>query len=78
VGASVIPAKAGISDDVVLEAEPTAPSEPVTPQYTAQDALDQIDSKEYLTPWAGSGKKLYKIGVVFDYAKRNITEWEIV
>jgi hypothetical protein len=48
------------------------------PQYTAQDAIDQIDSKEYLTPWAGSGKKLYKIGVVFDYAKRNITEWEIV
>jgi hypothetical protein len=46
-------------------------------QYTAQDALDQINSKEYLTPWAGSGKKLYKIGVVFDYAKRNITEWEI-
>jgi hypothetical protein len=47
-------------------------------QYTAQDALDQIDSKEYLTPWAGSGKKLYKIGVVFDYAKRNITEWDII
>jgi hypothetical protein len=67
----VIPAKAGISDDAVSGAEPTAP------QYTAQDALDQIDSKEYLTPWAGSGKKLYKIGVVFDYAKRNITEWEI-
>jgi hypothetical protein len=46
-------------------------------QYTAQDAIDQIENKEYLTPWAGSGKKLYKIGVVFDYAKRNITEWEI-
>jgi hypothetical protein len=46
--------------------------------YTAQDALDQIDSKEYLTPWSGSGKTLYKIGVVFDYEKRNITEWKIV
>jgi hypothetical protein len=74
VGASVIPAKAGISDDVVSEAEP----ESTAPQYAAQDAIDQIDSKEYLTPWAGSGKKLYKIGVVFDYAKRNITEWEII
>jgi hypothetical protein len=46
-------------------------------QYTAQDALDQTDSKEYLTPWKGSGKNLYKIGVVFDSEKRNISEWEI-
>jgi hypothetical protein len=45
--------------------------------YTAKDALAQIDSKEYLTPWAGSGKKLHKIGVVFDAAKRNISAWEI-
>jgi hypothetical protein len=44
---------------------------------TAKDALAQIDSKEYLTPWAGSGKKLHKIGVIFDAAKRNISEWEI-
>jgi hypothetical protein len=50
----------------------------VVPHYTAQDALDQIDSKEYLTPWTGSDKTLYKIGVVFDYTKRNITEWKIV
>jgi hypothetical protein len=46
-------------------------------QYTAGDALAQIDSKEYLTPWKGAGKQLYKIGVVFDFTKRNITEWEI-
>jgi hypothetical protein len=45
--------------------------------YTAQDALSQIDTKEYLTPWKGSGKKLHKIGVVFDFTKRNMTEWEI-
>jgi hypothetical protein len=49
----------------------------VTP-HTAKDALAQIDSKEYMTPWAGSGKKSYKIGVVFDAAKRNISAWEIL
>jgi hypothetical protein len=47
-------------------------------QHTAKEALEQIDSKGYLTPWAGSGKKLHKIGVVFDSAKRNISEWEII
>jgi hypothetical protein len=46
-------------------------------QSTTKDAIDQIGSKEYLTPWAGSGKQCYKIGVVFDFAKRNISEWEI-
>jgi hypothetical protein len=46
-------------------------------QYTAKEALEQIDGKEYLTPWKGTGKKLHKIGVVFDFAKRNISEWEI-
>jgi hypothetical protein len=46
--------------------------------YTAKDALEQIDSKEYLTPWKGSGKKLHKIGVIFDSSKRNISEWEII
>jgi hypothetical protein len=51
--------------------------EPQKQQYTAKDALEQIDNKEYLTPWKGSGKKQYKIGVVFDFAKRNISEWEI-
>jgi hypothetical protein len=45
--------------------------------YTAKDALNQIDGKEYLTPWSGKEKKLYKVGVVFDFTKRNITEWEI-
>jgi hypothetical protein len=46
-------------------------------RYTAQDALSQIDSKEYLTPWEGSGKRLYKVGVVFDAGQRNISEWKV-
>ncbi|GHU40867.1 ATPase AAA [Spirochaetia bacterium] len=43
---------------------------------TACEALEQIDTKEYLLPWEGSGKKLFKVGVVFDAGKRNIGEWK--
>jgi hypothetical protein len=42
---------------------------------TAAEALEQIDAKEYLLPWRGSGKQLFKVGVSFDYGKRNIGEW---
>ncbi|MDR0684856.1 MAG: PD-(D/E)XK nuclease domain-containing protein, partial [Spirochaetaceae bacterium] len=42
---------------------------------SAEEALAQIDSREYLLPWRGSGKKLVKVGVNFDYEKRNIKEW---
>jgi hypothetical protein len=43
---------------------------------TAEAALRQIDEKEYLLPWRGSGKGLFKVGVSFDYGKRNIGEWK--
>jgi hypothetical protein len=43
---------------------------------TAEEALAQIDTKEYLLPWAGSGKQLFKIGVEFDYEKHNIGNWK--
>ncbi|MDR3013510.1 MAG: PD-(D/E)XK nuclease domain-containing protein [Chitinispirillales bacterium] len=43
---------------------------------TADEALAQIDTKEYLLPWMGSGKKLFKVGVNFDSEKRNIGEWK--
>ncbi|MDR0501305.1 MAG: ATP-binding protein [Coriobacteriales bacterium] len=46
-------------------------------RHTAAEALAQIDSKDYLTPWRGSGKQLYKIGAVFSAEKRNVSEWEI-
>jgi hypothetical protein len=42
---------------------------------TAKEALAQIDTREYLLPWEGSGKILFKAGVEFDYDKRNIGEW---
>ena len=43
---------------------------------TADEALAQIDTKEYLLPWTGVGKKLFKVGVNFDSEKRNIGEWK--
>jgi hypothetical protein len=43
---------------------------------SAEDALRQIDTKEYLLPWTGSGKKLFKTGVVFDTDKRTIGDWK--
>jgi hypothetical protein len=45
---------------------------------TADEALAQIDTKEYLLPWTGSGKKLFKVGVNFDSKKRNIGEWKYI
>jgi len=42
---------------------------------SAKEALAQIDSKEYALPWTGSGKKVFKVGVSFDFEKRNIGEW---
>jgi len=42
---------------------------------TAATALTQIDSKEYATPWTRSGKKVFKVGVSFDFEKRNVGEW---
>jgi hypothetical protein len=43
---------------------------------TADEALAQIDTKEYLLPWKESGKTLFKVGVEFDNEKRNIGEWK--
>jgi hypothetical protein len=41
----------------------------------AEKALAQIDTKEYAVPWTGSGKKVFKVGVDFDFEKRNIGKW---
>ncbi len=43
---------------------------------TAAEALAQIDTKEYLLPFAADGRKLYKIGVGFSSEKRSVSEWK--
>jgi hypothetical protein len=45
---------------------------------SAEEALRQIDDKEYLLPWQNSDKKLVKVGVSFNSEKRNIEEWKTV
>lgn len=42
---------------------------------TAEEALQQIDTKEYLIPYSIDNRKLVKIGVEFDSATRNIGRW---
>jgi hypothetical protein len=43
---------------------------------TAEDALNQINDKGYLVPYAADHRKLVKIGVVFDNKTRTIAEWK--
>ena len=45
---------------------------------TAEEALKQIDEKGYLLPYTVDGRRLVKVGVSFDAAKRNLGEWLIV
>ena len=42
---------------------------------SAASALSQIDDKGYLVPYSASGKRLVKIGVNYDSAKRTLGEW---
>ena len=42
------------------------------------EALKQIDVKGYLLPYSIDHRSLFKIGVSFDSAERNIGEWKIV
>ncbi|MCL2825312.1 MAG: ATP-binding protein [Polyangiaceae bacterium] len=43
-----------------------------------EQAIARIDEKEYLKPWFGKGKKLFKVGVSFDSKKRNIGDSVVV
>jgi hypothetical protein len=42
---------------------------------TAQEALEQIDSKGYALPYHSDGKKVVKVGVSFDGETRTPTDW---
>jgi hypothetical protein len=44
---------------------------------TVEDALKQIDEKGYLIPYTVDGRKLMKVGVVFDTERRTLGEWRI-
>ena len=42
---------------------------------TAEDALQQINDKNYVLPFEMDGRKLFKIGVNFSAETRNIEKW---
>lgn len=44
---------------------------------TPEEALAQIDSKQYALPYQADGRKIVKIGVNFDSATRTIGGWKI-
>jgi hypothetical protein len=43
----------------------------------AREALAQIDDKDYLLPYSVSGKKLVKVGAVFDAKTRTLAGWKV-
>ena len=44
----------------------------------ANAAMAQIVEKQYALPYAVDTRKLFKIGVNYDSAARNLTEWKVV
>ena len=44
---------------------------------TAEDALAQINSKDYAIPYAADHRKLVKIGVEFSQTERGVKRWLI-
>lgn len=44
---------------------------------SADEALAQIEEKQYALPYAADSRKIYKIGVNFTSKERNITEWKV-
>ena len=44
---------------------------------TAQEALEQIDTKDYAVPYQGTGLPVVKIGIGFSKETRTVSEWEV-
>ena len=44
---------------------------------TPEEALAQIESKQYAIPFQADGRKVFKIGVNFDSATRTIGDWKV-
>jgi hypothetical protein len=44
---------------------------------TAQEALEQIDTKEYAVPYEGTGLPVVKIGIAFSRETRTVNDWVV-
>ena len=42
---------------------------------TAQEALEQINSKDYAIPYQSSGKPVVKIGIAFSQETKTVSDW---
>jgi hypothetical protein len=42
---------------------------------TAEEALKQINTKDYLIPYTVDGRKLVKIGAAFNEKERGLSRW---
>ena len=42
---------------------------------SAEDAIAQIESRNYALPFMSDGRKVYRIGVNFSAETRNIEKW---
>ena len=42
---------------------------------TAEDALRQIESKDYAIPYQTEGKPVVKIGIAFSKETKTVSEW---
>ena len=45
---------------------------------TAQEALAQIDSKDYAIPYQTEGKPVIKIGIAFSQETKTVSDWIIM
>jgi hypothetical protein len=48
----------------------------LTESATAEEALRQIDDKNYLIPFTAGDKKLVKVGATFSAQERTLDEWK--
>ncbi|WP_051656447.1 PD-(D/E)XK nuclease domain-containing protein [Butyrivibrio sp. AE3004] len=44
---------------------------------SAEEALNQIDDKDYALSFVADSRKLFKIGVSFDSEERKLIGWEV-
>jgi hypothetical protein len=68
---------AGGRTDVVVEMPDTTYVFELKANGTAQEALDQINSKNYALSYETEGRKVVKVGVAFERETMTVGEWEV-
>ena len=66
---------AGGRTDVVVEMPDTTYVFELKANGTAQEALDQINSKNYALPYETEGRKVVKVGVAFERETMTVGTW---